>query len=82
MLDAMEKELARSRVQLKMGDHPPPYFISYQVKDLDQYVLAARYGAVFEDDHYRTPGIYADVRVGSYSSAKLQEQLQLLLIRR
>ena len=67
MLDAMTQELERSHTQLKMGDHPPPYFISYQVKDTEQRALGARYGAVFEDESERLRLISTDVRVGSYA---------------
>src|SRR5262249_9904003 len=66
LLDAMGQELERSRTQLKLGEHAPPYFISYQVRDQDQHVLGARYGAVVEDESERQRAIYADVRVGSY----------------
>jgi hypothetical protein len=45
--------------------NPPPYFISYAVKDLSQAWVAARYGALFDDQTARDRRVYADVRVGS-----------------
>lgn len=66
LLDAMAAELARNQKQLKMQSHEPPYFMSYQLKDYEHQVVAARYGAVFMDDGYRERRLYVDVRVGGY----------------
>jgi len=65
ILDAMKEELERNRTQLKLGENPPPYFISYAVKDLTQAYVAARYGALFDDSTNRDRRVFADVRVGS-----------------
>ena len=62
----METELHRSQVELKLGNHPAPYFMSYQMKELDQYELVARYGALFEDHHSLDRKLGVSVRVGSY----------------
>ena len=70
-LDAMSEELARSQAQLKLGEHPPPYFLSYQVKDLDQRLVVGRYGALFESDAARERRIFADVRVGQLRAGQL-----------
>lgn len=66
LLDAMAEELARNQKRLKLQNHPPPYFISYEMKDVHQAAVGGRYGAVFEDDIGHERRIYADVRVGSY----------------
>lgn len=66
LLDAMASELARNQQQLKIQNHEPPYFMSYQLKDYEQHAIAARYGALFMDDGYRERKLYVDVRVGSY----------------
>ncbi|MCP3101743.1 TldD/PmbA family protein [Myxococcus sp. K15C18031901] len=66
LLDAMASELTRSQQQLKLQTHEAPYFLSYQLKDYDQQVIAARYGAIFLDDGYRERRLYVDSRVGSY----------------
>jgi TldD protein len=65
LLDAMAQELERNRTRLRLGENPPPYFISYAVKDLTQAWVAARYGALFDDQTSRERRVYADVRVGS-----------------
>jgi predicted Zn-dependent protease len=65
LLDAMAQELERNRTRLRLGENPPPYFLSYAVKDLTQAWVAARYGALFDDQTSRERRVYADVRVGS-----------------
>ncbi len=66
ILDAMAAELERNQSQLKLNSHEAPYFISYQIKDYENYDIDARYGAIFNDAHHRDRKIFADVRVGSY----------------
>nr|WP_228530558.1 MULTISPECIES: TldD/PmbA family protein [Myxococcaceae] len=66
LLDAMATELARNQQQLRLQSHEPPYFLSYQLKDYDEYQVAARFGALFEDDGSRQRKLYVDARVGSY----------------
>jgi predicted Zn-dependent protease len=66
LLDAMSTELQRNQTELKLREHQPPYFISYQLKEHEQHEIAARYGALFHDDSNRDRKISADVRVGSY----------------
>jgi TldD protein len=65
VLEAMAQELERNKTRLHLGENPPPYFISYAVKDLSQAWVAARYGALFDDQTARDRRVYADVRVGS-----------------
>ncbi|WNG25340.1 TldD/PmbA family protein [Cystobacter fuscus] len=66
LLDAMEEELQRNQRQLKLQNHEPPYFISYQLKDTEQTSLVARYGSLFQDNTARYRRMYVDTRVGSY----------------
>lgn len=66
LLDAMEVELARNQRQLRLQEHEPPYFMSYQLKQSEQHHLSARFGALFQDDTYRDRRLLVDVRVGSY----------------
>lgn len=67
LLDAMATEMNRNQQQLKLQGHEPPYFMSYQLKDYDQQVITARYGALFVNNGYRDRRITVDVRVGSYA---------------
>lgn len=66
LLNAMASELTRNHQQLKLQNHEPPYFMSYQLKDYDQHSIVGRYGALFQDASYRERKLYVDVRVGSY----------------
>lgn len=66
LLDAMTDELKRNQTQLKLEDHGPPYFISYQVKDYDERQINGRYGALYVDEVSRDRKVYVDVRVGTY----------------
>src|SRR2546427_10382307 len=66
LLDAMTVELLRNQAELKLRENKPPYFISYEMKEDDQREVAARYGALFQDETYRDRKLYMDVRVGSY----------------
>ncbi|MFN0061172.1 MAG: TldD/PmbA family protein [Myxococcaceae bacterium] len=73
LLDAMERELARSVQKLSLGEHRPPYFVSYQLKDVRHVELSSRYGALFDDESYRNRSLFVDVRVGDYSFDNSQE---------
>jgi TldD protein len=66
LAEAMAAELTRNHRQLQLKGHEPPYFMSYQLKDYDQYAISARYGAIFTDDGARDRRLAVDVRVGSY----------------
>ncbi|RMG17080.1 MAG: TldD/PmbA family protein [Deltaproteobacteria bacterium] len=66
VLQAMEAELDRAAKELKIGDHPPPYFVGYLVRETESIDLQARYGAIFRDDRDRQRSTYVEVRVGSY----------------
>src|SRR5260370_37954569 len=66
LLDSMSTELHRNQAELKLQGHEPPYFIGYQVKQGEQYEIAARYGALFQNDFNRDRKLYVQERVGSY----------------
>src|SRR4051812_46732287 len=66
LLEAMKAELQRAKLGLQMQGHETPYFISYQVKDLQSASVTARYGAIFEDRVKRDGKLFVDVRVGTY----------------
>lgn len=66
ILEGMGAELSRSQAELKLKEAKPPYFIAYQMKQFDQRELAARYGAIFQNDSYVDRKLFADVRVGDY----------------
>jgi TldD protein len=66
LLDGMSAELERNQKSLKLSDHEPPYFISYQLKDESAQEVVAKYGALFQDESHHDRRLYVDVRVGTY----------------
>jgi predicted Zn-dependent protease len=66
LADAMDLELRRSMEQLRAPRHPRPYYISYLVRDIENYCVWARYGSLYQDKREHKRICYADVRVGSY----------------
>jgi TldD protein len=66
LLEAMAVELERNQATLRLKEDAGPYFISYQLKDYHQREVAARYGALFQDDDQHDRRLAVDVRVGSY----------------
>jgi TldD protein len=66
LAEAMEVELQRSMEQLRAPRHPRPYYMSYLVRDIENYSVWARYGSLYQDKREHKRICYADVRVGSY----------------
>lgn len=66
ILDAMKVELARSKANLKMEDVPVPYYIEYQLSDIDEYDADAIFGALRGRQRYHTRTLRVVVRVGDY----------------
>lgn len=80
LTDAMVAELNRNQQQLQLKGHEPPYFMSYQLKDYDQYAIGARYGALFLDNTEHDRRLSADVRVGSYQfDSSVPEEMDFLI---
>jgi TldD protein len=66
VLGALEEELARSVARLRIDGYDAPYFLAFQVKELRTETVAARHGALFEDEGRRARKASVDLRVGSY----------------
>jgi TldD protein len=66
VLGALKDELARSKQKLRMPGEDGPYFIRYAVREYDDYDLAARVGALVEDNYQHVRQGAVEVRVGSY----------------
>lgn len=66
LLEAMTAELGRTAQRMRLSGYEPPYFASFQLKEVEAIQLAGRYGAMFEDQSRRERKLLADVRVGSY----------------
>lgn len=68
ILAAMKDELRHSMEKLRLDDHEAPYFVAYQLKELQGYGILSRYGAIFDERSRREGKLFVDVRVGSYES--------------
>ena len=62
----MKIELERSKSQLKLEQMAAPYYIDYQVVDMDRRTAEAAYGALRSDLHMRLRFLRVVVRVGDY----------------
>lgn len=62
---AMEDEMTRSLSALRAGKSAPPYYLRYTVLDHDRSRVAARLGALLEEDHHVGRVARVDARVGS-----------------
>ena len=66
VLRAMQKELERSKSQLKLEQMAAPYYIEYRVVDMDGYIAEAAFGALRTNLHARLRFVRVVVRVGDY----------------
>src|SRR5690349_5459337 len=66
VLKAMLAELKRSEEKLQLGDLQRPYYIDYQVTDLQDYVADASLGALRSDNSNIGRLVRVVVRIGNY----------------
>lgn len=58
---------------MRIAGQERPFFVSFLVRDEEEWRLRARYGSLVRDVHQRDRDGYADVRVGSYRNDQLQD---------
>lgn len=66
ILRALEKELTRSKAQLKMDNVDSPFYIEYRVFDVEQLEASAAFGALRDQNRTRLRLLRAVVRLGDY----------------
>jgi hypothetical protein len=66
VMPAMQAELARAMARLRLKQFEAPYFIAYGVRDYQQRVVSARFGAPVEKGSNHARQAWAEVRVGDY----------------
>ena len=66
VLQAMKIELERSKAHLKLEQMAAPYYIDYQIVDVEERVAEAAYGALRSNLHLRIRFLRVVVRVGDY----------------
>lgn len=67
VVDALKAELERTTSKLKFKDYQPPYFVSYQLKDIEQRGVSAKFGALAAREEARHRLVYTEIRVGDYN---------------
>jgi TldD protein len=65
LLDNLKQELNRNFSALKEKVDPPPYFLSYEVTELDYHSISATLGSLTENAFGKTRSLDVSVRVGS-----------------
>lgn len=65
LLNSMAQELDRNFTALKAKADPAPYFLSYEVTDVDYRTISASLGAATSNSGGRTRALDVSVRVGS-----------------
>ncbi len=65
LLDNLKQELTRNFTALKEKADPPPYFLNYEVTELDYHALSATLGSLTENAAGKTRSLDVSVRVGS-----------------
>lgn len=66
IMKALEEEQLRAFEIFKKNGNPAPYFLSYQVTDVNSTVVTASFGALRNSDQSRTRNLDVKVRVGDF----------------
>jgi len=59
--------------RMRVPGFPRPYFISFMLRDEEQWRLQAKFGAMKVRTHGRSRNAFADVRVGSYTYDQVRD---------
>jgi predicted Zn-dependent protease len=73
VLRVAAQELGRAMEEMRIPGHPRPFYLSYLIRDEEQWRIQAKYGSVIHDTRDRRRSAFADVRVGSYRSDQVRE---------
>ncbi len=64
---AMRDELSRSMKDLRLAQLEPPYFISYQVREMQEASISASSGSLLASDENHSRMLTVELRVGDYA---------------
>ena len=59
--------------EMRIPGHPRPYYISYLIREEEEWRIQAKYGALIADTHDRKRNAFVDVRVGSARSDQVRD---------
>src|SRR5260370_41200336 len=68
LLKAMQSELEREKAQLVLPGMQRPYFIEYQMDDLESFEALANYGALTREETNHQRVVRVTVRSGDYTT--------------
>jgi predicted Zn-dependent protease len=66
VMKAMQDELKRSVEKLQLKDLDKPYFIEYEIADVESYAVTAAFGGLLYASRDRGRGLAVEVRAGGY----------------
>ena len=66
IISIMNKELSRSTNKLKAENFESSYFISYLMRDIEDFSVSGKYGAINSNFADRKRNLDIDIRVGNY----------------
>ena len=66
LLKAMEDELNRTIENLWMEEMARPYYVAYKVKESEELIVEASFGAITASDYSKERNLIIDLRVGNY----------------
>ena len=66
-------EVTRAKNEMKIPRHPRPFYVSFLVRDQEDWRVRARYGSIARRWNERQRNGFVDVRVGSRRSDQLQD---------
>ena len=70
---AAESEIARAMKQMRIPRQKRPYYISFLIRDEEDWRLKAKYGTLIADSHERRRNAFCDVRVGTYKNDQVRD---------
>jgi len=71
VLRVAAREIDRGMAEMRIPGYPRPFYLSYLIRDEEQWRIQAKYGSVIHDTYDRRRSAFADVRVGSYRSDQI-----------
>ncbi len=76
VMKSMEQEMQRSMKKLQFEEFKTPYFLAYRLIDARRSSLAARYGAIVQNQNTRNRFLYVELRYGTYDFDNTDQNFQ------
>jgi len=67
------RELERALREMRIPGHPRPYYLSFLIREEEEWRIQAKYGSLTTDIHDRKRNAFVDVRVGSATSDQVRD---------